>query len=88
VRLVFSARAWKHYRHWIDTDTKVLARLNALIDECLRDPFRGSGKPEPLRGELQGLWSRRLTGEHRLVYRVVGKVPEQQLEIVQCRFHY
>ena len=88
MRLVFSTRAWKHYRHWIDTDAKVLARLNALIDECLRDPFRGSGKPEPLRGELQGLWSRRLTGEHRLVYRVVGKVPEQQLEIVQCRFHY
>jgi toxin YoeB len=85
---MFSARAWRHYRHWIDTDAKLLARINTLIDECLRDPFRGSGKPEPLRGELQGFWSRRISDEHRLIYRVVGKPPDQRLEIAQCRFHY
>ena len=62
--------------------------LNDLIKECQRTPFKGTGKPEPLKGSLAGWWSRRITKEDRLVYRVTGKGNEQQLEIAQCRFHY
>jgi toxin YoeB len=88
VRLVFSDLAWEQYRHWLDADPKVLEKLNDLIDECRRRPFKGRGKPEPLKGDLAGWWSRRLTHDDRLVYRVSGKAPDQQLEIAQCRFHY
>jgi len=88
VKLVFAERGWRHYRHWADTDPKILARVNRLIDECLRDPHRGTGKPEPLKGEMQGWWSRRIDDEHRLVYRVSGTMPDHRLEIAQCRFHY
>jgi toxin YoeB len=88
VRLVFSDLAWEQYGHWIEADLKVFARLNDLIRECRRAPFTGKGKPEPLKGDLAGWWSRRLTQEDRLVYRVSGKAPDQQIEIAQCRFHY
>jgi toxin YoeB len=88
VRLVFAEHAWQDYLHWQREDPAALERLNGLIRECLRDPFRGTGKPEPLRGDLQGWWSRRITLEDRLVYRVTGKGESQQLEIAQCRFHY
>ena len=84
MRLVFSASAWDDYLHWQATDPKLLARLNGLIRECARTPFQGTGKPEPLRGALSGWWSRRLTQEHRLVYRVEG----DDLLIAQCRYHY
>jgi toxin YoeB len=88
VRLVFADQAWEDYLHWQVADANTLGRVNALIKECLRTPFTGTGKPEPLRGELQGWWSRRITLEDRLVYRVTGKGPSQQLEIAQCRYHY
>jgi toxin YoeB len=88
VRLVFADQAWDDYLHWQETDANVLARLNGLIKECLRTPFQGTGKPEPLRGELKGWWSRRITLEDRLVYRVSGAGAAQQLEIAQCRYHY
>ena len=88
MKLVFSDLAWEQYTHWINADPKVLERLNGLIEECRRSPFRGRGKPEPLKGDLAGWWSRRLTGDDRLVYRVSGKGSEQRLEIAQCRFHY
>jgi toxin YoeB len=88
VNVVFSAHAWAEYRHWCETDRKTLLRINTLIEECRRNPFKGSGKPEPLRGELAGLWSRRINQRDRLVYRVVGKDGEQRLEIAQCREHY
>ena len=88
MKIVFSDNAWEDYRHWLDNDRKVLERLNSLIEECRRTPFKGTGKPEPLRGDLQGWWSRRLTQEDRLVYRVSGKGASQALEIAQCRFHY
>ena len=65
-----------------------MERLNALIRECQREPFKGIGKPEPLRGALQGWWSRRITLEDRLVYRVTGSGAARQLAIAQCRFHY
>ena len=84
MRLVFSANAWEDYLRWQATDPKLLARLNGLIKECAPNPFQGTGKPEPLRGALSGWWSRRLTQEHRLVYRVEG----ESLLIAQCRYHY
>lgn len=88
MRLVFSERAWRGYLYWQQHNPAVLARINDLIEECRRDPFRGTGKPEPLKDKLQGFWSRRITDEHRLVYRMSGKRPDQELEIAQCRFHY
>jgi toxin YoeB len=88
VRLVFADQAWDDYLHWQKTDANVLARLNGLIRECMRTPFQGTGKPEPLRGDLKGWWSRRITLEDRLVYRVSGAGAAQQLEIAQCRYHY
>ena len=88
MKLVFAEPAWEDYLHWLATDHNVLERLNSLIKECLRTPFRGTGKPEPLRGDLKGWWSRRITLEDRLVYRVTGSGDSQQLEIAQCRYHY
>ncbi len=84
MKLVFSEAAWEDYLHWQHTDEKRFQRINALIKECLRSPFKGTGKPEPLRGALSGWWSRRITREHRLVYRVEGDA----LQIAQCRYHY
>jgi toxin YoeB len=88
VKLVFSDQAWEDYEHWLAHDPNVLERLNGLIKECTRTPFRGTGKPEPLKGDLKGWWSRRITLEDRLVYRVSGGAPNDALEIAQCRFHY
>ena len=88
MKLVFSSRAWSQYRLWQQEDLKTLARLNGLIEECMRHPFRGTGRPEPLGGNLSGWWSRRITREHRLVYRVTGTGKAQALEIAQCRYHY
>ena len=84
MRLVFSERAWEDYLYWQGNDPKLLARLNGLINECARAPFSGIGKPEPLRGQLSGWWSRRLTQEHRLVYKPL----DDELLIAQCRYHY
>lgn len=84
MRLIFHERAWEDYLHWQATDAKLLARINALIKECSRTPFTGTGKPEPLRGPLSGWWSRRITRELRLVYRA----GEDRLFIAQCRYHY
>jgi toxin YoeB len=88
VRLVFSSRSWAEYLEWQGDDQHGLGRVNALLKECMRDPFRGTGKPEPLGGNLSGWWSRRITGEHRLVYRMTGKGEAQSLEVAQCRHHY
>lgn len=84
MNLTFTERAWAHYCYWQDADKATLRKVNALIRECLRHPFEGTGKPEPLRGDLAGYWSRRIDREHRLVYRVTPTA----LEIVQCRYHY
>jgi toxin YoeB len=88
MRLLWTGEAWTDYLHWQANDTNVLARLNELIRDAWRDPFRGIGKPEPLKGDLAGWWSRRIAGDHRLVYRVSGKGSLRQLEIVACRYHY
>jgi toxin YoeB len=86
--IVFRSDAWRDYVAWQHEDVKVLERINLLIGECLRDPFKGAGKPEPLRQNLTGWWSRRITGEHRLVYRVRGSGEAQALEVLSCRYHY
>ena len=88
MKLVFSSAAWEDYVAWQGEDRKTLERINALIKESLRDPFRGTGKPEPLGGNLSGWWSRRINREHRLVYRVTGSGETQALEVAQCRYHY
>lgn len=88
MKITFWPTAWEDYRHWQNNDRKLLDRINTLIEECRRHPFKGIGKPEPLRGQLKGWWSRRITQEHRLVYRVRGEGDAQVLEIAQCRFHY
>lgn len=88
MKLIFSSRAWEDYQHWQTTAPVTLSRLNVLICKCMRAPFTGTGKPESLRGNQMGWWSRRITIEDRLVYRVSGSGAEQALEIAQCRFHY
>jgi len=84
VKIVFSERAWEDYLYWQGQDRKTLARINHLIREVQRDPFAGVGKPEPLKHALGGYWSRRITDEHRLVY----KVQDDALWIAQVRYHY
>ena len=75
--------------HWWSANPTLFARLNQIIEETRRDPFRGIGKPEPLKGQFAGWWSRRINDEHRLVYRVAGKAgQDQRIEIVACRYHY
>jgi toxin YoeB len=86
--ILWHEQTWDEYQYWIANDPKVQQRLNELLRECRRTPFRGLGKPEPLRGELRGWWSRRITAEDRLVYRVQGAGKDQVLEIIQCRLHY
>lgn len=84
----FSSRSWPEYLDLKAHDGKLFDKLNALIEECRRHPFKGTGKPEPLGGNLSGWWSRRINQEHRLVYRVAGTGNDQTLQIAQCRYHY
>lgn len=82
--IVFSDEAWADYLHWQATDRTVLRRINALIRDIARGGNEGIGKPEALKHGFQGYWSRRITDEHRLVYRVT----EAEIRIAQCRYHY
>ena len=89
MNILFSNTAWQQYLNWQKEDDKILGRINELIKAIQRDPFKGIGKPEPLRQNLKGFWSRRINKEHRLVYRIVGRKNEnQRLEILTCQFHY
>lgn len=88
MKLAWTAQAWEDYQYWQSTDEKLFRSINDLVDDIRRSPFQGLGKPEPLKFGLKGWWSRRITGEHRLVYRVSGKGKDQKLEIAQCRYHY
>lgn len=83
-RLIFLSVGWEDYLYWQKTDKKILKRINELIKQCQRTPFEGIGKPEPLRGSLSGWWSRRISHEHRLVYRY----EDDSLYVLQCRKHY
>jgi toxin YoeB len=84
MRLIFAEQAWEDYLFWQSADPKVARRIHELIKDASRHPFAGVGKPEPLRHALAGYWSRRITQEHRMVYRVSG----QDLLIAQLRYHY
>ena len=84
MKILFADKAWEDYLHWQATDRLVLKRVNELIKDIQRSPYQGIGKPEPLRHALSGYWSRRITDEHRLVYRVEN----QTVLIAQVRFHY
>ena len=84
MNLSFKAKAWDQYQFRAENDKAIFRKINRLIEECLRRPFDGTGKPDPLKGDLSGWWSRRIDREHRLVYRVEGDI----LVIAQCRYHY
>lgn len=84
MKIISSEHAWEDYLYWQNTDGKILRRINNLIKEIMRTPFRGAGKPEPLKHALSGYWSRRINDEHRIVY----KVTEDAIHIAQLRYHY
>jgi toxin YoeB len=84
MKIVFTDRSWADYLYWQKTDKRILRKINDLIKATQREPFEGIGKPEPLKHQLQGLWSRRIDDEHRLVY----EVADDELRIIACRFHY
>ncbi len=88
MRVSFTPDGWRDCQHWSEADPKMLRKINVLIEDVRRSPFRGLGKPEPLREERAGWWSRRITEEHRLIYRVTGAGDEQRVEVAKCRFHY
>jgi toxin YoeB len=84
MKIVFVDESWEDYLYWQKIDKKMLKRINALIKDISRTPFDGIGKPEPLKYKYTGFWSRRINGEHRLIY----KVKEDEILIAKCRFHY
>jgi toxin YoeB len=84
MNLVFADEAWEDYLYWQKTDRRMVDRINKLIRETQRDPFEGVGKPEPLKHALSGFWSRRITDEHRMVYKMV----DGALLLAQLRYHY
>ena len=84
MRIAFTDSGWHDYLWFNENDRKLLKRINLLIKDALRSPFEGIGKPEPLRGDLSGYWSRRINDEHRLVY----KITSEELIVIACRFHY
>ena len=85
----FTQNAWKEFEYWIETDSDMVNKIKELLKDIKRTPFQGIGKPEPLKYDLKGYWSRCITGEHRLVYKVDGKKgTDQKCFIIQCRFHY
>ena len=89
MNIEFTEIDWEDYVYWIDNDEIVVVKIKELINSKIKDPFKGIGKPEPLKFGLKGFWSRRISNEHRLVYQITGtKGIDQKCIIVQCRFHY
>jgi len=84
MKIVFADQGWEDFTYWVEHDRKIAARIARLIEEIERQPFEGLGKPEPLRHDMAGFWSRRITDEHRLVY----AVEKNKLLIAQARYHY
>ena len=84
MKLIWSEKSWDEYLSWQSTDKKILKKINSLLKDIKREPFEGIGKPEPLKYELAGCWSRRISDEHRLVY----MVDDTSISIVSCRYHY
>jgi toxin YoeB len=89
MNIEFTLNGWEEFEHWLDNDQEIVEKIRELIKSIKQSPFKGLGKPEPLKHALKGFWSRRITGEHRLVYQVTGtKGEDQTCTIIQCRFHY
>ncbi len=87
--IVFTKNAWEEFEYWIENDQDTVTKIKELIKSVRQNPFSGIGKPEPLRHDLKGYWSRRISSEHRLVYKVTGtKGVDQRCIILQCKFHY
>ena len=85
----FTAHAWEDFCYWLDHDTEMVLKIKELLQAIRKEPFKGIGKPEPLKFGLRGCWSRRITSEHRLVYVISGnKGADQRCTVLQCRFHY
>ncbi len=84
MNIKFTSHSWQDYVYWQKTDKTIIKKINELIKEVSRNPFEGSGKPEPLKYDLSGCWSRRINGEHRLVY----QVEKDEIIIIACRYHY
>ncbi|MEI6067611.1 MAG: Txe/YoeB family addiction module toxin [Methylococcaceae bacterium] len=84
MNILFTDDAWEDYLYWQQTDKQTLRKINQLLKDIQRTPFSGIGKPEPLKNQLQGCWSRRIDSEHRLVYEITDDV----LKVIGCRFHY
>lgn len=84
MKYIFVDESWEDYLYWQKTDKKILKKINDLINDIARHPFKGLGKPEPLKYKYRGFWSRRITEEHRLIY----KVKDDEILIAKCRFHY
>ncbi len=85
----FTENAWEDFAYWLNTDPAIVMKIKDLLNDIKRDAFQGLGKPEPLKYDLKGYWSRRITGEHRLVYKIEGsKGKDQKCYILQCRYHY
>jgi toxin YoeB len=89
MKLAFTAHAWEDFCFWLDNDAEMAQKIKELLQAIRKEPFKGIGKPEPLKFGLRGCWSRRITAEHRLVYSISGsKGVDQCCTILQCRFHY
>jgi toxin YoeB len=89
MNIEFTQNAWEDFEYWLETNSSIVDKIKELLRDIRRTPFQGLGKPEPLKYELKGFWSRRITGEHRLVYKVDGKKGgNQKCYVISCRFHY
>ena len=84
MNITFTNDSWNEYLYWQKTDKQILKKINQLLNDIKRTPFSGIGKPEPLKFELSGCWSRRITNEHRLVYEVI----EYSIVVISCKYHY
>jgi toxin YoeB len=85
----FTENAWEDFEYWLATDQSIVQKIKDLLNDIKRNSFQGLGRPEPLKHDLKGFWSRRITGEHRLVYKIEGtKGKNQKCYILQCRYHY
>jgi toxin YoeB len=89
MKIEFTAHAWEEFTYWLENDVDTAQKIKELISDIRQNPFKGLGKPEPLKYDLKGFWSRRISADHRLVYMVSGKKGvDQTCSIIQCRFHY
>lgn len=84
MKIIWSEKSWDDYLYWQNTDKQLVKKINQLIKDIQRDPFDGIGKPEPLKHQFSGFWSRRITDEHRLVY----EITQNSIAIASCRYHY